>query len=668
MAGKPFNEGVRRVQVITLSSLVEGGNLKDIKNFMSEFNPEERALIANAKWNGDTALFTASNNGHTDIVRYFLEQCDANTEIKGNHFVKEDGDSKHSVTALWSAAIRGREDLVQLLLEYGADVNGCSDSESTAVRAACYANQTDMVKLLVERGADINKPNIYGATCLMNAIESVELSEFLIKSGAEVNAQENKRDQLTALHYAVNYKNIDSIKVLLASGADINIKTVDGISPIMLAALLNLDSIVSFFLQATLPIPKEEEIHALEILGTKSVDYVRYNTAKSWWHSALELREQYNIPKTCLERRELFENVQEFMTSTELDNLDSTPKTMILQSLLMKERILGRFDNPDVLLCVLQYAFELQMACRYTEAFKVLLPCYDGFVERKCYLYDNCIVTVAQILTIANLIETENRGNGGEIKLDIRKAMSCLLEKLVDHVKLVTEKDFQGKLRNKLKNEDKRNFLQLMLLILDTFLLNVWMWECEIPSSVFMTVKRLIELDPRVVTGDSLLHIAVSRERRCFKRLYDFTMDTVSPMYETCCIKLLLEAGADVHSLDDLGCRPLHGFMKAIKKNQFNSVLEQRLHLLLDFGAHLDSMNVNETTPMKMMKGKNVDFDFSKYISLKCLAARTINEEGIVYKDEVPSCLINFLHIHETPVVKDTDADVVFHQPVAESH
>ena len=75
----------------------------------------------------------------------------------------------------------------------------------------------DIVKVLVQANADIQKPNYNGGTCLINSVQSEELCEFLLKNGAEVNAQDYQ--QKTALHYAIQECRVESTKLLLRYGA-----------------------------------------------------------------------------------------------------------------------------------------------------------------------------------------------------------------------------------------------------------------------------------------------------------------------------------------------------------------------------------------------------------------------------------------------------------------
>ena len=105
------------------------------------------------------------------------------------------------MTPLWCASVAGKFRVVDVLVRYGADVNSMSDTGSTPVRSACFMTHLDIVKLLVNNNADIQKPNFNGGTCLINSVQSVELCEFLLRNGAEVNAQDIQCK--TALHYAI---------------------------------------------------------------------------------------------------------------------------------------------------------------------------------------------------------------------------------------------------------------------------------------------------------------------------------------------------------------------------------------------------------------------------------------------------------------------------------
>jgi ankyrin repeat protein len=82
----------------------------------------------------------------------------------------------------------------------------------------------DIVTYLVDNGADILKPNYNGGTCLINSVQSVPLCEFLLKHGADVNAQDIQFK--TALHYAIQEHRFETTKLLLDNGAGMSNTTV----------------------------------------------------------------------------------------------------------------------------------------------------------------------------------------------------------------------------------------------------------------------------------------------------------------------------------------------------------------------------------------------------------------------------------------------------------
>ena len=58
-----------------------------------------------------------------------------------------------------------------------------------------------IIRALVSAGANIHLANHFGGTCLINSVQSVELVKFLIRNGADVNAEDVQHK--TALHYAI---------------------------------------------------------------------------------------------------------------------------------------------------------------------------------------------------------------------------------------------------------------------------------------------------------------------------------------------------------------------------------------------------------------------------------------------------------------------------------
>lgn len=133
-------------------------------------------------------------------------------------------------TALQAAASTDNEEMVEFLLESGANVNEAPAAERigyhlprTALQAAVNAGNMRLTNRLIERGACINAPAAEdsGATALQLALFNgfITISLRLLELGADVNARGAQRHGRTALEGAAEHGRIDTIQLLLNHGA-----------------------------------------------------------------------------------------------------------------------------------------------------------------------------------------------------------------------------------------------------------------------------------------------------------------------------------------------------------------------------------------------------------------------------------------------------------------
>uniref|UniRef100_A0A1Y1MJD6 Uncharacterized protein n=1 Tax=Photinus pyralis TaxID=7054 RepID=A0A1Y1MJD6_PHOPY len=114
------------------------------------------------------------------------------------------------------------EDVTNLLLDEGLDINRENNERETPLRRACIDKHAGMIKLLLSRGASLDEGNFrfsymhYAAELGDDAIVT-----DLIQKGVDLNAI--NRDGDTPLFLAVLCKNVSTVKLLLEHGADYNI-------------------------------------------------------------------------------------------------------------------------------------------------------------------------------------------------------------------------------------------------------------------------------------------------------------------------------------------------------------------------------------------------------------------------------------------------------------
>ncbi len=271
------------------------------------------------------------------IVEYLVAICGANVEQRGLYEVPEDH-SVHNVTPLWCAAVAGKVKVVDTLVKHGADVNSISDTGSTPVRSACFMTHLDIVKLLVTHRADIQRPNYNGGTCLINSVQSVELCEFLLRNGADVNAQDIQNK--TALHYAIQEHRFETTKLLLKHGADPFLVSRYRDDALQTACLKGAAEIFHYLIE-TVEYWPERVASGFELLGATFLDeHHDSQRALQCWRSALEIRDRYGYDKAGTvataksEKSEdnPYNNAKEFSNVDELEaiSLDQVRRVLIL--------------------------------------------------------------------------------------------------------------------------------------------------------------------------------------------------------------------------------------------------------------------------------------------------------------------------------------------------
>ena len=172
---------------------------------------------------GNTCLIFASCHGHTETVRYLVGL----KEVDVNH-KSDDGWS-----ALVSAVCEKHADVVEVLIDAGADIEEKDDKGRSPLLVASDAANVEIVKLLVKAGAGVRVTDNEGITCLILAAYCghTETVRYLVKL-PQVDLGHKGVHGHTALHCAANKKYSAVVEVLIDAGADMETKNGVGHSPL----------------------------------------------------------------------------------------------------------------------------------------------------------------------------------------------------------------------------------------------------------------------------------------------------------------------------------------------------------------------------------------------------------------------------------------------------
>ncbi len=125
---------------------------------------------------------------------------------------------------------------VRTLLQTGVDVNAAQIDGTTALHWAAYHDDAEMVALLVRAGADVTVVNRYGLPPLVQASTNGNAAIVKLMLEAGADANTKMKGGETVLMLAARSGNAGAVKALLARGADPNSRERLGQTALMWAA------------------------------------------------------------------------------------------------------------------------------------------------------------------------------------------------------------------------------------------------------------------------------------------------------------------------------------------------------------------------------------------------------------------------------------------------
>ena len=598
-----------------------------------------------------TPLMMAVRYKHIDAVKFLMNQgADANLQDKKGY------------TALHYVAVYCRSfDAIHLrCFNNRSDFNIRDADNYTPLMRAVMCLNLDVVNYLLQNGAYLDLEDRCGQRCLQFLVDrglktSCEILSSLIRNGADIDARINKMNQTllmrasfhgggdirsekfrlliendanldlqdksgnTALHYAVNSR--DKSVILVDAGAS-QLCNSQGLTPLLAASKNGDSSIVAYFLRNHRPeITKEKKIDALELVGASVCLTLRQPSSFKLGLMYIKrgMTERFADPsqpllKQQMEPVEAYQNRKECQTLEELAQIEGDENAIIMESLVIRERILG-INNKGCLLQSIRnvslYYFQRNNFLTYLSlrlhAIKIAQSCH----EEASYDFQNIIFNILQVWSTF--------------------AKEDLLVEKMDQVILAWSSEFemQRKMSPK-KREVSEWFLKhehdaLMKLVWMISRLNCGDYRKLLNAELFM--KTLCNLNSRDCEGNTFLHLVQCSTDRQYSHV-----DT----------KLLLNAGFNVNAINNKGNTPLHLAVSNIH------LLTDTLEVLFDGGAHHDFVNNDGKTPMDMAKTDEARMILSerRKLELKCICARAVKNFGIPYMGLVPKTLEKYISMH----------------------
>src|SRR5262245_7809284 len=155
-----------------------------------------------------------------------------------------------SRSALADAAEQRDQTSVRKLLSTGADINAAQVDGTTALHWAAYHDDAETVALLLHAGANVNAVNRYGVPPLAQACTNgnAAIVKLLLQAGADANATMKGGESVLML--AARSGNVEAVKALLARDAKTQARERLGQTALMWAAAEGHTAVVRALIDA----------------------------------------------------------------------------------------------------------------------------------------------------------------------------------------------------------------------------------------------------------------------------------------------------------------------------------------------------------------------------------------------------------------------------------
>lgn len=651
---KTFDFKSQRSQVEreAIEAVIAGQSLSSVfKNHGLNFEGRKRLLKTKLGYphkGEECSLFLlAVICGHVELVRSMIEEQLVDTEqqktvLVGVHaeqnevscgFGYEVGEE---VTALWCAAAWCKLDLVKLLVSCGANVNKKSKGGSSPLFMACQYFHSDrsrhlllgkpdvpvqleLVKYLVENGADVRQSGRGNNTPLtaaaLSGFKDPSLIVYLLEKGADPNVRNVHGS--TALHFAAEKGCLETVKVLIKHGAQLEAVNGEGLTPLQQACCGCHDEVVDYLI--SLPdCSRELRIDALELLAashatsidTESIEYPSEGDEEYDDETdSMSIQHGYQLMLKAMQERfshpanviklgvksplTVYNNQTESQSIEELEALSSNNESIQMEGFIIRDRVLGALQSAEIIQPLVNKAvvlahknnlnaaadfysralsFKLASSPQSGELFRRFLEHAAGMIESNAELKVANLEPAYQFLQawLAYLVKNKEKQQGSQFEVD-----ECTWAFDLD-------------------------MLQAFYFI--CVLSNVEIHSDEDNKRKSNMIKGIVDLNLHNSYGANMLHLGVwdsiieVHNKVAMKEMFRVPNLKV--------LQILVQCGADVNSKDKAGNTPLHILATvdprlAIVPNDFKENGGKKyVDYFLQNGAELDVKNVAGERPV----------------------------------------------------------------------
>jgi ankyrin repeat protein len=205
---------------------------------------------------GETPIFDCARKGKVQIAKKLLAR-----------YAKVNLENRMGETPLHLAAAKGDLDMLRLLIESGGMTNKKTRDDRLPVHYAILNGRTDAVAyLLKEGGQSWYQKDFYGNSLLHYATKtaSVEMIDMLLNQNLDPNRLNDQFE--TPMFNAVRYGTVETLRILLANDAYIDIRNRRFETPLDLALMEEKKDILEH-LKSYMATPKYERLAEKQALA-----------------------------------------------------------------------------------------------------------------------------------------------------------------------------------------------------------------------------------------------------------------------------------------------------------------------------------------------------------------------------------------------------------------